>query len=187
MNDVNDESNIEQPLERYRAPEWLRGVLEESRVPDELLRRCEQAALSALYAIKMKRQRERFGFVPLGFMGFVQGLAKLAGVPLPPLLASYGISDPNSGENLGGQARLAVDLGFARREAAALLAVEAVEAFGWAPFPLMVAAHGAITAGVDRLSDCEQVVAEIVLASPELKPRLAQIDSALREAYERLP
>ena len=177
---MNDEPNIEQSLEHYEAPDWLRGVLEESRAPDELLRRCEQAALSALYAIRMKRQREKFGFVPLGFMGFVQGLAKLAGVPLAPLLASYDIADWNSGPDLRGRARLVLDLGFAKREAAALLGVEAVEALGWAPFPLMVAARSTGSAAGDPLSDCEQTLAEIVSASPELRHQLAQIDLALR-------
>jgi hypothetical protein len=172
--------------EEYQPPEWLEQVLVKGETSLEFRRRCEDAALVALSIVKLRRERERLGFVPLPFAEYLTGLAKLASVALDPVLAFYDLAALPQWEQLASWARIARDLGFPGNQAGALLKIWRVEESDMAPFPMMVAARKRACAAAEPLAECEQTLEAIGhSALPDLLREFRMVDDAVRHAYEQ--
>src|ERR1035438_4513779 len=76
-----------------RNEHWLMEVMESAKGSPGFRERCENAALLALDIAKMRDERERIGFVALPFQAYLEGLGKIAGVSLAPILVWFDISD----------------------------------------------------------------------------------------------
>lgn len=182
---MTDERNSVPLAAEYEPPEWLEQTLAIGGTSPEFRRRCEDAALVALSIIKLRRERERLGFVPLPFAEYLTGLAKLAGVALDSVLALYELAAIPQWDDLASWARIALDLGFPGKQASALLKIWRVEESDLAPFPIIVAARRPASAAAEPLSECEQALEAIEQSAlPDLLRELRMVDEAIRHAYE---
>ena len=180
---MSDERQDELKAEEYIPPSWLQEAFAQSGTSPEFLRRCEESALSVLALTKLRREREKLGFVQVAFSAYVQGLAKLTGALLEPLLSRRGIVSLEECKNSGSLARLARELGFSDREASALLKVQVVEQSGLAPFPMVVAARKPAVPS-DPLTECELTLASLAGSLPsEIVRELRSVDEGVRGAY----
>ena len=185
---VNPAEWLERVLSDVGSSLDLEGFLAEtSEVPEAFLERCRQAAECAAMLAKLRKERRRVGFVPVSLAEYVQDLAKMAGVPLPKVLARHGIADisspgPRSGKAI---ARLARELGLGLREALVHVRIGFAERCGLAPVPLLMASRRTAHTSRSLLDHCETVLEQLESAcEPYVLNELHEIESELRAAYK---
>src|SRR5918912_546919 len=169
------DSELSESIESHDTPAWLTDVLRISRdsllfsqfedepVSAELHEKFREAASIALNLGKLRKERERVGFVPLSLAAYVQGLVKVAKVPLAPILSWLGIDDLSqfSSASARGFARLAQGIGVELREALIHLRIGFAEQIDAAPMPLLVARQRSTGARRSHLEECEAVLGDI--------------------------
>lgn len=99
-------------------------------------RRCSTAAAAALGIARLRRQRQRLGFLPLPLWEYIGELGKAAGVDLEPIRLSAG-SEPTPAGAPRGLVRLCRQLGFSVRETLMHLGLDLAERVGASPLPVM--------------------------------------------------
>jgi hypothetical protein len=163
------------PIELNRAPGWLAamlrlsyehfgsdGAIEES-IPSESSNRYREAAGIALSLAKLRKERERIGFVPLALSDYVLGLVKVADISISPILRWLGIDDLSRPtlSSAKAVARLSRELGMDLREALVHIRIGFASQIDTAPLPLLVARLRATGAHRTQLEECEAVLGEI--------------------------
>lgn len=169
------------------SEQWLSEVMASAKVTPGFRQRCENAALLALDIAKMRAEKERVGFVALPFRDYVEGLGKLAGVPLAPILSWFGIADlgASSASVAVGFAGLASEVGITVREAYNMMRVTVAVQHDEAPALQMAARRLAGMVPRDPLEECEAVLREIEARYPgKIRAELNAIQSALNTRYE---
>src|ERR1051325_2658397 len=124
MNNREPDSEIEyQPkpwlsrlLLTAQTPETSNDALEDGRVTDLFLTRCEEAAYVGLSVLRLRRERHRVGFVPMSFDQYIDGLVKVADVSISPVLNWLGIKNLSSPVVSTAAVRLAREIDISRRE-----------------------------------------------------------------------
>jgi len=112
------------PVEQDKWLEEVLGLTAETvaacRPPSETFgERCEAAARLGSEVAKLRRIRKRIGYAPVSINNYLQGIAKLAGVRLAPVLDWFDASQlrpPNEQSSLG-LGRLCRALGMDLRQA----------------------------------------------------------------------
>lgn len=162
-------------IESHDIPAWLVDVLrisqdslvfsqlDEEPVSTEARQKYREAANIAFSLAKLRKEKERVGFVPLSLAAYVQGLVKVANVSLSPILMWLGIDDLSkpSSNSARGFARLAQEIGVELREALVHLRIGFAEKIEAAPMPLLVARQRSTGLRRSHLEDCEAVLGEI--------------------------
>jgi hypothetical protein len=169
------DSELSDSIESHDTPSWLTDVLRVSRdsllfsqfehepILEESHEKYREAAYIALSMMKLRKERERVGFVPLSLAAYVQGLVKVAKVPLTPILAWLGIDDLSQlgSGSARGFALLAQGIGVGLREALIHLRIGFAEQIDAAPMPLLVARQRSTGARRSHLEECEAVLGDI--------------------------
>jgi hypothetical protein len=195
------EPEINASAEMYESPQWLEDVLRLSldepslrrsetkfEPPSEAFRqRCQEAADIAASIMKLRRERQRIGFVPMSLADYIQGLIKVAGVQLTTVLARFGVEDvslstPGSARKL---ASLGKELGIGLREILAHVRIGFVEKIDSVPVPLLLAHHR--SAGLrDQLGECEAVLGLVEAEyDAERLNELRRTEFEIRAAYKQ--
>lgn len=196
----NMEPETHAQADAYEPPEWLNEALhlylgqtlgnrpevKLEQPSEDFLRKCQEAANVASSVTRLRRERQRLGFVPTSLADYIQGLAKVTGVQLSAVLARFGIDDaalqaPSSVRTL---ARLARELGIGLRETLIHFRIGFVEKIDSVPVSLLLAHHR--TPGVfDQLGECEAVLrlAEAEYESGWLE-ELRRAEFEIRAAYK---
>lgn len=141
----------------------LGATLPEASAEEAFRGRCHEAGAAAHSIARLRHERQRVGFVPLPLAEYIQGLVKLAGVPLGPVFARLGVTDLTCAEpdSVRGAARLAREVGISLRETLAHLRIGLAAQAGSAPFPLLVARCRATGHRRTPLEECEDVLKQI--------------------------
>jgi hypothetical protein len=169
------EQNSSAQIETHEPPAWLVNLL---RVASEsalletpegvpatpaMLSRYRMAADIALYFVRLRKERDSIGFVPLSIGDYIHGLIKVTNVPLAPILTWLGVNDlsklgPRSAKAF---ARLTQGIGISLREALVHLRIGLAEQIDSAPMPLLVARQRSSGAFRNQLEECEAALSEI--------------------------
>src|SRR4051812_31954834 len=107
-------------------PDWLLNLLRAARhqdVPEGFRQRCRQSAGAALTLARLRRERERIGFVPLSLPDYVEGMARALGESLSEVLAWLGLRELRGEDAAAPLARLGHALGMSWRETLAHLRI----------------------------------------------------------------
>jgi len=195
---MNNRNNEEE--EAYRPPEWLTQALGTAapsilgtqdgagfyRTDPAFEARCRQAAEAALSIAMLRAERQRVGFVPMPFSDYVNGLVKLANVPLSPIMSWLGV-ETFSGLDLkvvNAYARLAQAIGLSLREVAMLMRISFAAQVGSVPVSLLVARRRSTAPQRTSLETSEAALREIEANYDSDKlVELHQIESELSAAY----
>lgn len=188
-------------VEEYRPPEWLTDVLRMSRtgidvhnptpetgqVSDAFRQRCYAATAVALSMMKLRKERQRIGFVPVSFAEYVHGLAKITGLSLSAVFAWLGIVElarPTLSSTRA-WARLAQELGFSLRETLVHVRIGFAEGQNAAPVSMMVAHRHAGGVRGSQLDECEGVLRQLEADYvPQERVEIQRIEAEIRAAYE---
>jgi hypothetical protein len=143
--------------------EVMRATLPEPAAEEAFHGRLDEAAAAAHGIARLRRERQRVGFVPLPLAEYIHGLVKLAGVPLGPVFSWLGVTDLTRGEpgSPRGAALLARAIGMSLREALTHLRIGLAAQAGAAPVPLLVARHRSTGQRRTPLEECEEVLKQI--------------------------
>lgn len=134
--------------------------------PEKFLQRSRQAAAKAAAArdiAKLKGERAQLSFVPMSLAEMLDGLARLAGVQLAPLIKGRRTEEltKTNVETIVALARLARQIGFSLREALAHVRLGFAIAQGSAPPTLLLARQRATHARQSQLEACESLLAQL--------------------------
>ncbi len=149
-------------------------------------KKCRRAAEVALTFARLRKERERVKFVPLSLAGYVQGLAKVAGLSLGPVLEWAGIADlsrpgPRSANAF---ARLAHRLGLGLRETLAYVRITFAEQLDSAPIPVLVAHRRSGATPRSQLEECEEVLDSLESEyDPKQVALLQRVEAEILAAY----
>ncbi len=196
-----EKQNHETQAEDYHLPAWFVDALNISRsfalfrdvdaeseqVAAAFRQRCHDAADVALTMAKLRKERQRVGFVPLSFADYVQGLVRVAGVSLSSLLAWLGIADVSQTDagSARALARLAREIGLNLREALAHARIGFAGRIDPAPIPVLVAHRRGGTTARNPLDECEAVLRELESEyDAEALSELRRIESEVCAAFE---
>jgi hypothetical protein len=188
-------------LEVYNPPAWLvealqiardlaiiRGFDEESeRISEDFRHRCHEAAEVALTIARLRKERQRVGFMPLSLADYIQGLAKVAGISLSYVLKWLDISDlsqpkPDSARAF---ARLAQELGLSLREILIHVRISFAGGLDFAPIPVLIAHRRSVDTRRSQLEECESVLGQLESEyDAKFLSDLRHIESEIRAAYE---
>ncbi|MCI0486052.1 MAG: hypothetical protein L0229_05580 [Blastocatellia bacterium] len=184
-----------------QLPEWLDDVLrmsqesvffldlerEPEQVSDVFRQRCHEAAEVALSIAKLRKERQRIGFVPLSLADYIQGLVKVANISLTPILAWMGIEvlshpDANSAKAF---ARFAQKIGISLRETLIHLRIGFAARLDSAPISLLVARHRSTELRHNQMEECEVVLRQLEseYELSELR-EIRQIESEAHSVYD---
>jgi hypothetical protein len=163
--------------ESYEPPAWLRDALslslqsnhsdqsEEEPISPALSEKYREAAGVALSLAKLRKEKERVGFVPLPLADYIQGLVKVANISLPRILKWVGLDDisrPSAG-SARAFARLTQEIGINLREALIHIRIAYASQVDSPPILLLMArqrsAGGTGTGGT--LEECEAVLGAV--------------------------
>jgi hypothetical protein len=149
--------------------------------------RCRQATARALAILKLRRERQRVGFLPVALTDYIQGLAKVAEVSLSQVLTSIGVEElnlraPEHATSLGGLARA---IGLSLRETLAHLRIDFAAQREFAPIALLVAHRHSGNPRRSQLDDCEAVLLQVESEYDSKSLRdLRAIEQSIRIAYQ---
>lgn len=162
--------------ESFEPPAWLAEALSMSRrsnhcdQPEDeplapaLREKYREAAGVALSIAKLRKEKERVGFVPLPLADYIQGLVKVANISLPRLLKWVGLEDisrPSAG-TARAFARLTQEIGINLREALVHIRIAYASQVDSPPILLLMARHRSAGAtGGSPLEECEAVLGEV--------------------------
>jgi hypothetical protein len=187
--------------EPYAPPAWLHEVLvrtgelsgirtvktEEREETEVFRRRCSEAADFAVGLLKLRKEVKRLGFVQLSLKEYVEGVAKVTGVDLLPVLSRFGVGQ-GSGQSRAfpeGWVRLARRLGIGARQCLVHCRIELAQVAG-APPIAMLAAHRRSThsAATPRVA-CENLLEEIESDyARDTADRLKEIEAGVHTVYD---
>jgi len=182
-----------------QLPAWLAEALKTTR--DELLARreepgtvseafvdrCRRSAQVALSLAKLRKERERIGFVSLSLADYLQGIAKTAQVSLDPILEWLGIDNlvrptPVSAR---GFARLAQELGMGLREVLLHVRVALAQEVGAPPIAILSARYRAGGVRLSEADECEASLRQIEHGySPAERRVLSEVEAEVRRFYD---
>ncbi len=166
--------------------DWMTEVMDSAKVSPDFRERCERAALLALDIARLRDERERVGFVALPFRAYLEGLGKIAGVSLAPLLTWFGIEDLSATATPGSLARLARELGLSAREAVVLLRVTTSERLGGAPILLLAARRRGGGPPANALDECDRALRQVESEyPPDVQAGIRHLESEVGQEYER--
>jgi hypothetical protein len=163
-----------------------KGELDTQQMSGPFLARCESAAGTALAVTKLRRERQRIGFVPLSFTEYIEGLARVAKVSVSRISDWLGIvsfSELNSSSSPS-VARLAKEIGMTLRELLVHVRIGFAAEFDSSPMALLVARRRRHGDSRSELDHCEDVLLDIESSyAPERKMKLDEIKSNLQSLY----
>lgn len=157
------------------------------RVSSAFREKCRDAARVALSIARMRRERERLGFVPLGLAEYVEGLAKITGVSLSPVLSRHGLANLATvgSDSVRKLAELARELGFSVRETLAHVGIQFARQLGGAPLPLLARYYGLAESGPSELEECEAALSSIERGYDQTtRSELRRVRAEVRSVYE---
>jgi hypothetical protein len=194
------EPKVSRVNEGAEAPRWVAAVLRlagdawafENRdlateTSDTLRLRCRQAAGQALTILKLRRERQRVGFLPVPLTDYIQGLAEVAEVSLSQVIASPGIegSTLRMPECVAALGRLAREIGMSLRETLTHLRIGFAAQRQSSPMTLLAAHRHAGDPRRSQLEDCEDVLSGLESEYDARSLRdLRTIQEAISEAYQ---
>lgn len=197
----NQNSKVTGLHEDAEAPHWLAAALrlvgdavifedmdpELAETSDGFRVRCREAAGLALAILKLRRERQRVGFLPVSLTDYLQGLVKVAGLSLAQMLAAIGVQDLTfrSPEVATAFGRLALQIGMSLRETLAHLRIDFATERQLAPMAFLVAHRHAGDPRRTQLEDCEEVLLQIESEydSKSLSD-LRSIEEGIRNGYQ---
>jgi hypothetical protein len=183
----------------YRPPDWLATLLLEVTEEGELspleyvtsgefVIGCEQAAVVSLSVARLRKERQRAGFVPLALNEYIEGLVKVAGASLGTVLSWLGLStlDCSDEPSAVALARLAKEIGMGARELLLHLRIGFAVQSHVAPVSLLLARRRGSGTVQSNLDECEQVLAEAESSySSEAIGELRKLESLVNAALRR--
>jgi hypothetical protein len=187
MNKWDEEPDGESSGPAQWFTEVMRATLPEPSAEEAFRARCDEAAVVAHSIARLRRERQRVGFVPLPLAEYIHGLVKLASVPLGPVFSWLGVTDLTFAEpgSARGAARLAREIGMSLREALTHLRIGLAAQAGAAPVPLLVARHRSAGRRRTPLEECEEVLEQIEVGYDlDGLKRLRNLESAVGAVYE---
>ena len=182
----------------WQPPEWLKRVLlavddlEAFSAPtvsppaEGFVTRCRLAGETAAAIVKLRRERSRIGFVPMSFADYVQGLTKVARVPLPSVLEFFGIGDLTQigPMSVAGWASLGRSIGLSAREMLAHMRIAFAGQQDMAPIPLLIAHARSGPTQRDPLEECEEMLLRLESGyAPDQRRQLALVETQIRLGY----
>lgn len=198
---MSDQNNTPVDAEIYEPPKWLgeAGRLAhearlfretEAQADDfypEFGQRCQEAAQVALDIIRLRRERERIGFVPLSLDEYIQGLAKVAGVRLGAVLRWLKIDNLSRPAPAAARAcaRFAHEIGVGVREALVHVRIGYAAHLSQGTAPLLLARYRGPGGRRGQVEECEVALGQIEseYGLNDLR-ELHEIESEIRAAYE---
>jgi hypothetical protein len=187
MSKLDEEPDGESSILAPWFIEVLRATLPEPSAEEVFQGRCDEAVAAAYSIARLKRERQRVGFVPLPLTEYIHGLVKLAGVSLGPVFSTLGVNDLSAAESgsARGAARLAREIGMSLREALTHLRIGLAAQAGAAPVPLLVARHRSTGGRRTPLEECEEVLEQIEVGYDlDGLRRLRNLESEVGAIYE---
>lgn len=154
--------------------------------PEAFRRRSDQAAQIAFIIARLRDEKAKSPFVPIALGGILEGLARIAGVSLTPLLVWLGIKDLNAHTPEAARAavRLTKQLGFSLRETLAHIRLGFADAYGAAPAPLLLARSRGKSASQPPLEACEALLARLETKyEHQMLQQLRQIENIARAEF----
>lgn len=173
-------------LENDQSPEWMVKMITETCGTQAVRTRMREAGAVAFALARMRSEKQNIGFVPLPFGEYLQGLAKLAGVAMDPVLRWAAIRDFTvfEAKEATGLGRLARTLGFAIEELFLSLRISVAEHAGGAPLPMLAAHRGA--SGAVTISQCDRALHQLESSWPnELKTEADAFIEAAAMGYRQ--
>jgi len=143
-------------------------------------RSCSTAAAAALGIARLRRQRQRLGFLPLPLWEYLGELGKAAGVDLGTIGLNVGSEPAAAGVSLR-LARLCHQLGLSVREALLHLGLDLAERVGASPLPVMARQQPG-TRRDDTLAAHEESLRE-ALADCGAANEFLALENELRSVY----
>ncbi len=182
-----------------QVPTWLRQVLDiakssataigasvgEEPASAAFRQKCRQAADAALSIARLRRERQRIGFVPISLREYVHGLFLAAELQASPVLRWLGVDDPTDldSASIKDWARLAREIGMELRETLIHARIGKVVGQGYAPFPMLFAQR---SPGLRQrpIEVCEAILRQIESEfSPQVREEFQGLDREIREGY----
>ncbi|HZF09887.1 MAG TPA: hypothetical protein VFE33_13945 [Thermoanaerobaculia bacterium] len=178
--------------EREAGLPWLGDVLwsveelpQAATVSELFQGRCIKAAQVALDLARLRRERQRVGFVPMAIGDYLRGLGRAIGTDLRALAVSLGIRDLDAAdpESVRLVAQLCCRLELPLREALLHLRIAFVERLGAAP--MLLARQRSGRGRRESLDECERIMREILTDSGvAVGTELRTLEDELRQAYK---
>jgi hypothetical protein len=187
--------------QEYVLPGWFIGIMrlsedmsafesievEQAEVPIDFHLRCNEATEAALSIAKLRKERQRIGFMPLPLTDYIHGLIKVANVSLSQVLAWLGTTDisfstPEHAKALG---RLAQQIGLSLRETLVSIRIGFAAQRDAVPISLLVAHRRSAGQHRSQLEECEDVLKQIEAeyASNDIR-ELRDTELEISQAYE---
>jgi hypothetical protein len=196
----SEENEIARSGESEQPPRWLSEALfsvsefvpfsypEGAEEDPVFIERCREAATVAYGVAKLRKEQQRVGFVPLSFADYIQGLIRGSEVPLPKMLAQFGIrdlTDTNEG-SVPALAKLAKAIGMGLRETLAHIGIGVASRLNATPSGLLVARYRGAVSRQRPLESCEEVLgmigSEYALQS---LMELRRIEASVRDVFNQ--
>jgi hypothetical protein len=149
--------------------------------------RAREEAEIAFTLHRLRAESEKIGFVALSIGDYIQGIAKVANLSLPPVLNWLGIPDlrqprPDSAR---GFARLGLEIGFSLAQILTHVRIALAGAAGSPMIPLLMARRRAGTPNRNDLQECLAVLEEVETQyDPAMLTDLRRIEAEIRAAYD---
>lgn len=194
-------SKAEESIVKKQPPLWVAGAVRlafdasafetldiQGTATSESFRiKCRRAAANSLTVLRLRRERQRVGFLPVALTDYIQGLAKVADLSLSEVLTSIGLEElnlrtPQHATSLGSLARA---IGLSLRETLAQLRIDFAAQREMAPIALLVAHRHSGNPRRSQLDDCEAVLSQVESQyDPKSLRDLRVIEKTIRIAYQ---
>jgi len=197
----NQDFNINELNEDIDMPQWLASVLRLAgdeaafetsnfavpEISESFRLRCHQAVEEALIILKLRRERQRIGFLAVSLVDYLQGLIKVADIvpsQVPALLIDIA-NRLQTPEYLSSIGHLTKKIGMSLQETLAHLRIGFAAQHQLASMTLLVAHRQAGDPRRSQLENCEAVLSQIEAGYDARSLRdLRAIEQALRKTYE---
>jgi hypothetical protein len=148
--------------------------------------RFREAAATAWALARLRRERQRTGFVPLGIGGYLKTLARAARIDLGPVLAACGVGDPASQDPAAVRplARLCRSLDMSVRETFVQLGLGLAEQLGVMPAPVWAARARGPAAPHDSLAESEQALRRALARDDDATVKVHALESEVLAVFE---
>ncbi|NOT59353.1 MAG: hypothetical protein HOP19_03910 [Acidobacteria bacterium] len=191
-NSQNDVTGVE------AIPIWLEDSLKTAQAftqfatlspeppPETFHQRSKQAAQAAFLIAQLRDEKRLSSFVPLALGELLEGLARIAGLSLTPLLVWLNAKEINAlnPDAVGAAVRVAKLIGCSMRETMAHLRLGFANAQGAAPVPLLLARYRATDVSQSPLESCETLLTRIETKyEPPSLRQLRQLESLVHAEF----
>ena len=170
----HSEKNEKEDISEYQPKDWVFEVLDltktaaavesaEPPISEAFMQRCAEAGKVALNFAKLRKARQRVGFVPLPAADYIRQLIKQVGIPESSILSWLGRDDFSLAEQKGvvDFARLAQRVGISLREALVHLRIGFASQMGSTPVPILLARSRSSYSDRKPIENSEAILQEI--------------------------